>query len=135
MPCMPDTFSILKKPKYRQHKANLGARQGGKRQFVSLRLHYDLVMRGVEQLDLKELFLDRLSTSALYRDHQSMDRIVQFAREQNLPFVGELVSRRNLLKTPVGWLWNRLIIAARGQRARLQGGVLRLTKGWRSRAS
>jgi len=121
--------------KYRQHNINLSARQGAKRQFVSLRLHYDLVMRGVEQLDLKELFWDRLSMSALYRDHQSMDTIVQFAREQKLPFVEELVSRRNLLKTPAGWLWNRLIIAVRGQRARLQGGVLRLTNRWRSKTS
>jgi glycosyltransferase involved in cell wall biosynthesis len=121
--------------KYRQHETNLSAKQAAKRQFVSLRLHYDLVMRGVEQLDLKELFRDRLSMSALYRDHQSMDTIVEFAREQNLPFIGELTSRRDLLKTPAGWLWNRLIIAARGQSARLQSGVLRLTNRWRSKSS
>ena len=114
--------------KYRDHKASLSSMQAAKRQFVSLRLHYDLVTRGVERLDLKELFWDRLSISALYGDHQSMDAIVQFAQEHNAPFARELATRRNFLKTPAGWVWNRFIIAARSQRARLQNGALLLTK-------
>ena len=81
--------------KYRDHKASLSSMQAAKRQFVSLRLHYDLVTRGVERLDLKELFWDRLSISALYGDHQSMDAIVQFAQEHNAPFARELATRRN----------------------------------------
>jgi glycosyltransferase involved in cell wall biosynthesis len=113
---------------YRQHKANLSAKQAAKRQFVSLRLHYDLVMRGVEQLDLKELFWDRLSTSALYRDYESMDAIVQFAEQHSEPFAAELAAYRDQLKTPSGWMWNRLIIAARGQRVRLRNGALLLLK-------
>jgi glycosyltransferase involved in cell wall biosynthesis len=114
--------------KYRAHKASLSSMQAAKRQFVSLRLHYELVTRGVEQLDLKELFWDRLSISALYRDHQSMDAIVEFAHEQNVPFAQELSTRRDFLKTPAGWMWNRLIIAARGQRIRLEDSVLLLTQ-------
>jgi glycosyltransferase involved in cell wall biosynthesis len=112
--------------KYRQHKANLSSKQAAKRQFVSLRLHYDLVMRGVEQLNLKELFWDRLSISALYRDYESMDAIVRFAERHNEPFAQELSGQRDLLKTPAGWLWNRLVIAARGQRVRLRNGALLL---------
>ncbi len=114
--------------KYRAHKASLSSRQAAKRQFVSLRLHYDLATRGVEQLDLKELFFDRLSISALYRDHPSMDAIVQFAQDHNEPFVRELATRRDFLKTPAGWILNRLIIAVRGQRARLQNSALLLTQ-------
>jgi len=113
--------------KYREHKASLCSTQGADRQFVSLRLHYDLVTRGVEQLDLKELFMDRLSVSALYRDRQSMDAIVRFAQEHNAPFVHELARRRDSLKTPAGWLWNRFKIAARSQRAKLQNSVLLMT--------
>lgn len=112
--------------KYRQHKANLSATQAAKRQVVSLRLHYDLAIQGVEQLDLRELFWDRLSTSALYRDHASMDAIVQFAEENNEPFARELGTRRDFLKTPVGWMWNRLVIAARGQRVQVRNGALLL---------
>jgi hypothetical protein len=82
----------------------------------------------VEQLDLKELFWDRLSKSALYRDSQSMDAIVQFAHEHNVPFALELAARSNFLKTPVGWLCNRLVIAARGQLARVLNGAILLTR-------
>lgn len=114
--------------KYREHKGSLSSVQVAKRQFVSLRLHYDLVTRGVERLDLEELFWDRLSISALYRDHQSMDAIVQFAQEHDAPFARELATRRDFLKTPAGWLWNRLIIAARSLRMRLQNGALLLTQ-------
>jgi glycosyltransferase involved in cell wall biosynthesis len=114
--------------KYRDHKMSLSSTQSAIRQFVSLRLHYDLVTRGVERLDLRELFWDRLSKSALYRDSQSMDAIVQFADEHNVPFARELAARSNFLKTPVGWLCNRLVIAARGQRARLQNGALLLVR-------
>ena len=114
--------------KYRKHKASLSSTQSAKRQFVSLRLHYDLVTRGVERLDLKELFWDRLSISALYRDHQSMDAIVQFAQEHNAPFTGELAARSHFLKTRAGWLSNRLVIAARGQRIRLKNSFFLLLK-------
>jgi glycosyltransferase involved in cell wall biosynthesis len=119
--------------KYRVHKASLSSRQAAKRAFASLRLHYDLVTRGMEQMDLKELFWDRLSISAMYRDDQSMDAIVQFAQEHNAPFARELATRRNFLKTPAGWVWNRLIIAARSQSARLQNSALLWTKLARSR--
>jgi glycosyltransferase involved in cell wall biosynthesis len=112
--------------KYRHHKASLSSKQTAKRQLVSLRLHYDLVMRGVEELDLKQLFCNKLSMSALYRDSQCMEAIVQFAHEQNVPFANELETQRKFLNTPAGWLWNRLAIAARGQRTRLQSGVLLL---------
>jgi glycosyltransferase involved in cell wall biosynthesis len=114
--------------KYRQHKANLSSKQAAARQFVSLRLHYDLAMRGVEQLDLRELFRDRLSTSALYRDHESMDAIVQFAEQHNQPFARELAAQRDYLTTPRGWLWNRLVIAARGQRLRMRNSASLLSK-------
>src|SRR5262249_46225588 len=121
--------------KYRQHAGSLSAKQAAKRQLVSLRLHYDLVTRGVERLDLKELFWDRLSTSALYRDHESMDAMVQFAEEKKQPFVAELAARRDFLKTPTGWLWNRLIIAARSKRKRLNDGALLLTRMARGRGA
>jgi len=119
--------------KYRAHKGSLSSTQAAKRQLVSLRLHYDLVMRGVEQLDLKELFWDRLSISALYRDHQSMDAIVRFAEEHDAPFARELSARRDFLRTPSGWVVNRLIIAARGQRLKLQNAALLLMQRARRR--
>jgi hypothetical protein len=121
--------------KYRLHKASLSSTQSAKRQFVSLRLHYDLVTRGVEQLDLKELFWDRLSKSALYGDSTSMDAIVQFAHEHNVSFARELAARSKFLKTPVGWLSNRLVIAARGQCARVLNGALLLTRMVQQRRS
>lgn len=121
--------------KYRDHKASLSSTQSAKRQFVSLRLHYDLVSSGVEQLDLEELFWDRLSKSALYRDFQSMDAIVQFAQEHHIPFAQKLAGRSNFLKTPVGWLCNRLVIAARSQRTKLQNNAVLLTRMAQQRRS
>lgn len=121
--------------KYRQHRGSLCSLQGADRQLVSLRLHYDLVTRGVEQLDLKDLFMDRLSISALYRDHLSMDAIVRFAEERHAPFARELASRRDALRTPAGWLWNRMRIAARSQAVRVQNMALLLTQLARHRSS
>ncbi len=121
--------------KYRQHKTSLSSQRAAKRQFVSLRLHYALVTRGIERLDLKQLFWDRLSTAALYRDHQTMDSIVQFAQDHSEPFVQELAALRDFLRTSTGWMWNRLLIAARGQRARLRNGMLLLTTIARRKAS
>jgi len=110
--------------KYRQHKSSLSSRYIGKRQLVSLKLHCDLVARGVEQLDLKDLFWDRLSTAALYRDYQTMNAIVDFAREQGQPFKDVLQAHSCLLKTRSGWLWNRLEIAVKSQRDKLRRSYL-----------
>ncbi|MBI2677651.1 MAG: glycosyltransferase family 2 protein [Candidatus Koribacter versatilis] len=121
--------------KYRIHKNSLSARHTADRQFVSLRLHYDLVARGVEQLDLRELFYDRLSTAALYRDYAAMDAIVQFAHDHDEPFSGDLAHRRDVLKTSAGWLRNRIVIALRAQRTRLQNTLLLLAELVRRRTA
>jgi glycosyltransferase involved in cell wall biosynthesis len=112
--------------KYREHKTSLSSRYTAKRQLVSLRLHYDLVKQGVEQLDLRELFFERLSMAALYRDYETMNAIVGYAREQKVPFAEELAGRCRRLQTALGWWWNRARIAARGQRLRLQNLALLL---------
>jgi len=121
--------------KYRDHQASLSSTQSAKRQFASLCLHYDLVTRGIEQLVLEELFWDRLSKSALYRDFQSMDAIVQFAQQHDIPFAQKLAARSNFWKTSVGWLCNRLAIAARSQCTKLQNNALFLTRMAQQRRS
>lgn len=110
--------------KYRQNRRGLSGTQTAKRQFVSLKLHCDLVARGIEQLDLLELFQDRLSMSALYRDTKSMDSIAEFAAESGMPFADRIRAQRDFLRTWPGWWWNRLAIARRSQWAKLRGRTL-----------
>ena len=114
--------------RYRMHKKSLSSTASARRQFASVRLHYDLVKRGVEQMDLRELFWNRLSVSAIYRDHQSMDAMVQFAKDHDAPFASELAARSKFLKTSLGWLSNRIAVLVHSQRVRARNAFLLLTR-------
>jgi glycosyltransferase involved in cell wall biosynthesis len=113
--------------RYRVHGGSLSAQQLDRRHYVSLTLHYDLVMRGVEQLDVRELFFDRLSRTAMHGDSEAIERILDFARAKAVPFLPELELRASLLRTRPGWLVNRLAIAlgSRATRARRMLKLLR----------
>ena len=76
--------------KYRQHINSLSLTKIAKRQFVSTLLHYDLITKGIEKADLKELFFDRLKIAALYRGYEWMDKIVEFAKKNDLSFKHKL---------------------------------------------
>jgi glycosyltransferase involved in cell wall biosynthesis len=96
--------------RYRVHGQSLSAKQIAARQLASLKLHHDLITRGIENESLRGQFFDRLNRSAMFSDYAAMDEMVAFAREQHVPFADEFAAR--LLKTPAGWLVNRVRLAA-----------------------
>jgi hypothetical protein len=124
-------FDRIRRPyyRYRVHGNSLSARQTGARQLLSLKLHHELATTGVEQLDLHALFFARLSEAALYRQYGDMDRIVEFAREKQVPFARRLAWESRLLRTGPGWLANRVRIAVKSEleraRKRLKLAVAR----------
>ena len=97
--------------KYRDHPGSLSALKTSKRQFVSLKMHYDLISRNIEKASLRELFFDRIRTSALYRDYDTMNSILAFAREKNVVFLPSLARTADFIKTPMGWYWNKIFMA------------------------
>lgn len=101
--------------RYRAHGGTVSARMAAQRPLVSLKLNYDLRREGVIDVDLEWLFFDRLSKAALYRNHDAMNDIVEFAESEKLPFHNRLEKRRRLLSGEIGWVMNRLIIAAQSQ--------------------
>jgi glycosyltransferase involved in cell wall biosynthesis len=115
--------------RYRLHEGSLSHQQLAARHFISLKLHYDLVQRGVEKLDLRELFLDRLSKTAMHGDPDAIERIVAFARERAVPFLPELELRASLLRTRPGWLVNRAQIALSSRWSRLRSRLKLLRSG------
>jgi glycosyltransferase involved in cell wall biosynthesis len=105
--------------KYRYHKNMVTVTHRKDRPLVSLKVNYDYYVTGVVDLDLKELFLDRLSQACLQRNPQAMDEMVAFAAEKQVPFLDYLVARNRYLQTPLGWLTNRMRLALVSQRLRL----------------
>ncbi len=118
--------------RYRVHPKSLTATQAREKQLRSLALHYDLVTRGLEQADLKEIFFDRMSQAALYRDATGIAKMVEFGRERKVPFVGELEARGKFLATRRGWLENRVRVLVRSQLGRLRRRVRLMRKGQRA---
>ncbi len=106
--------------KYRIHKGTVSHRMAAQRPLVSVKLNYDLIAQGVVNYDLRELFMDRLSKAALYRNYSAMEKIVEFAIEKDVPFVEDLVRQKQYLNTWPGWWTNRIRIAYRSQKGRLR---------------
>ncbi|MBU3888496.1 glycosyltransferase [Methylosinus sporium] len=107
--------------RYRDHARSLTRQEGSKRHITTLRMHYDLITRGIEKhLNLRQLFFHELNRTALYRDHEQMTEILTFARETKMPFVSALESRDRRLRSQLGWLLNRLNVAATTRREELQ---------------
>ncbi|WP_159725910.1 glycosyltransferase [Methylosinus sp. Ce-a6] len=107
--------------RYREHARSLTRQEGGKRHITTLKMHYDLITRGIEKhISLRQLFFHELSRTALYHDHKQMNEILAFARETNMPFMSALEARDHRLRSPLGWLLNRLSIAATARRERLK---------------
>jgi len=94
--------------KFRFHANSQTTKLSGKREFTSLRMHYDLVTRGFEKLDLKKFFFEQASRAAIYKDSETLEKILQFAIEKNMTFQNELQKQIVYLKTKHGWLFNRL---------------------------
>jgi glycosyltransferase involved in cell wall biosynthesis len=104
--------------RYRVHAQSLSATQLRRRHLASLKMHYDLITRGIERDDLRELFFDRLASAAMHRDHETMDEMLAFAAEKRVPFLEALRRRDRLLRSPHGWLANRVAIATRSRLSR-----------------
>ena len=116
--------------RYRDHEGSLSHREGSKRYITSLKMHYDLITRGIEKnADLQFLFFDHLSKAALYHDHKQMTEILDFARREHLSFVSPLELHDQRLRSPLGWLLNRLSVGAVSRYERLQGRLARGAKG------
>ncbi len=107
----------IRKPyyKFRDHENSLSSTQIQKRQYISVMMHHDLITRGIEKGDLRELFFDRLKTAALFHGHQWMDKIVEFARGKGLPFYESLSKASAFYKTTPGWTLIKLNVAIGGR--------------------
>jgi glycosyltransferase involved in cell wall biosynthesis len=101
--------------KFRDHKRSLSFVQIQKRQFISTKLHYDLITRGIEQSKLEELFFNRLLIAALYHGYEWMDKIVAFGKEKNMPFIQTLERRSKFYRTRFGWLYVKFSVAIGGR--------------------
>jgi len=107
--------------KYRLHKAMVTQTKAAERPLVSLKLNYDLAVRRTVEVDLKWLFLSRMSQAALYRNHEAIQKMVEFAREVGVPFVEVLEKRKRFLQSRFGWLLNRTRIAFVSQARKVRG--------------
>jgi glycosyltransferase involved in cell wall biosynthesis len=96
--------------KFRDHPKSLSYTQIQKRQYISTLMHYDLITKGIEKADLMELFFDRLKIAALYRGYEWMDKIVEFAKKNNLSFNHELERTSIFYKTQLGWIYVKLSV-------------------------
>jgi GT2 family glycosyltransferase len=97
--------------KYRDHSDSLSAKKTSRRQLVSVKMHYDLITRSIEGLTLEQLFFDRIGQCALYRDYETIETILLFAKEKQVPFYSRLDQRAHFLRTKIGWIINKLSIA------------------------
>lgn len=107
--------------KYRIHRKSITQTKAAQRPLVSLRLNYDLAVKGIIEVDLEWLFLSRMSQAALYRNYVAIEKMVDFAKEVDVPFVDLLEKRERFLKSSLGWLVNRLEIALVSQVRRFRG--------------
>ncbi|MBL8029336.1 MAG: glycosyltransferase [Fibrobacteres bacterium] len=105
-------FGTIKKVlyHYRIHGGSLSSRKICERQLISLKMHYDLISRGIKKGSLEDLFFDRLRITALYRDMSTMNEIVTFANKHELPFAIKLQNKSRFLNTKIGWFVNRVYI-------------------------
>ncbi len=123
---------------YRIHRQSVSTRRASELPIVSAKLRYQFITEGIVDEPMDEMFLVRLSRSALYRDWKTMWEIVEFAREKDLPFVPELEKKARWLRTPWGRVVNRLRILAVGRtealkrRLRLYGYLTRCKMSGRS---
>lgn len=106
--------------KYRVHKHMVSHTRIKERPLISVKLNYEYITCGMTQGDMEAMFMDRLSQCALHRAYDTMDGIMVFAREKNVPFLNALERKNLFLRTPVGWLQNRLYIAARSQLGKIR---------------
>lgn len=109
--------------KYRVHKNMVTRTKAAERPLASLKLNYDLAACGIVDVDLRWLFLDRMSQAALYRNHEAMEKIVEFAREVRAPFVDLLDRKKSFLRSRHGWLLNRTEIALISQARKILGRI------------
>jgi glycosyltransferase involved in cell wall biosynthesis len=107
--------------KYRVHKNMVTQTKAAERPLVSLKLNYDLAALGIVDVDLQWLFLSRMSQAALYRNHEAMQNMVEFAREAGAPFLELLEKRKRFLQSQFGWLVNRIGIAFVSQARKARG--------------
>ncbi len=101
--------------KYRDHQGSLSARKTSQRQFVSVKMHYDLITRGIEKGNLKKLFSAAIQNAALYKDFVSIQSIITFGNEKQVPFLPELHRSARFLKNPFGWLVFKLFTAIKNR--------------------
>lgn len=94
--------------KYRIHKERISYTLRNKRALVSLKMHFDLINRGIEKADLEELFFDRLSETALFDNRSCLDEVLLFAKEKNVAFYFKLEKKVKFYKTRLGWLANKI---------------------------
>jgi glycosyltransferase involved in cell wall biosynthesis len=113
--------------KYRVHGNMVSCTKIKERPLMSVKLNYDYIAKGILDTDLKTMFTDRLSQCALHRAYDTMDSIMEFAREKRVPFLDNLEATSRHLRTPIGWLLNRLRIALVSQigKARSRAKLLR----------
>lgn len=118
--------------KYRVHPSMVSARNRLERQRVSVKLNFDYITQGIINQDLRSMFMEILSRSALYRDLDTMDFVLRFAADKKVPFLKDLHKRADILRSPVGWFLNRMRIAfqsklgALGDRMKLYRHLVRM---------
>lgn len=113
--------------KYRVHGDMTSCTKIKERPLMSVKLNYEYIAKGMVDTDLEDMFMDRLSQCALHRAYDTMDGILEFAREKQVPFLDNLEARSRYLRTPVGWFLNRLRIAFVSQIGKARGRVKLLT--------
>lgn len=120
-------IALIKRPLYRfrEHARSLSYTQIRKRQYISTLMHYDLISRGIEKSNMKELFFDRIKIAALYKGYEWIDKVVDFAKSRKLPFAKQLETRAKLYKQPLGWVFVKLDVAVLERLRRIFGAFFR----------
>lgn len=93
--------------RYRTHPGNLSSTKIGERQFVSARLHFDLIQQGISRQTPFGLFADRILMSGRYGCPTGAIGIARFATEKNVRGKRVLHVLAFLSASPVGWLVGR----------------------------
>ncbi len=106
--------------KYRVHSDSVSSTRRLERQLISTRISYDYIVQGFSKEGMKSMFYDRLSRCALYRDWNTMAEILDFGKEKGVDFLPDLEKHVAFLKSPAGWLINRVAIAWRSKTGALR---------------